>query len=262
MIDMPVGDTYKHIAKNKINYLITNFLGTLDLHSHIRLKPVVKFLKNNMFDNCKVLELGCGDGINAFEIYKLGEKFRYVGFDLDERSINIARHLAEKLGINGKVDFYNIDITDYIFDNFKDKFDVILLIDFIEHIQNPKDALFRIKSLMKEGTLILVSVPTYNYPKVFGKKFHLKIGHLRDGFTLDELTNLFSALNSKLVYHEYNTGLIPSIGCGIYYRAMFKNKYLNLIKSLILYPFSFLDFKFLNSERFSSSLFAVFKFKG
>ncbi len=259
---MAIGDSYKYLSKNRLSYIITAIFGTLDLHTHIRLKPVLNFLrdymKNKFYYN--ILEVGCGSGINAFELSKIKDNFDYVGFDINSESIKIAKNLSKKLGLEGKLKFYCADVTSYDFKNLG-FFDIVLMIDFIEHIENPENILKKLKDRIKGGSIFIVSVPTPNYPKWFGKVFHNSIGHLRDGYTFLELKQLFQGIGYKLVTYRYSTGLIPSIGCAIYYRNIFKNKYLNFVKSLLLYPFKYLDFEFLNSDKFSSSLFAVFQVK-
>lgn len=260
---MPIGSCYKYVTKNRIVYFITSVLGTLDLHTHIRLKPVLKFLKNHMKESMsyKLMEVGCGSGVNAFEIAKISkaDSFDYIGFDLNKGGIDVANKIAKKLNIDNRVKFVCADATKYNFKYEDHSFDIILFIDFLEHVRNPNNILKSLRQKLKNDGVFLVSVPTHRYQRDFGKAFHEKVGHIIDGFTLQDLKNLFKQIEAEIVYHEYNTGLISNYGCALYYRILSKNKYVNLFKVLLLYPFKFLDLH--NDDKFSCTLFAVFKFK-
>ena len=257
---MPIGDSYKHLAKNKIRRFLINTLGTDDLHSHIRLRPVINFLKKYMKQKnvfFKIIEIGCGNGVNAFELAKIkNSKFSYVGFDIDKNCINVANELAEKLNIDHYLKFINVDVSKYEFDNNNNSFDIALLVDFLEHVVDPKAILNNLKQKLKKNGIFIVSVPTRNYSKVFGKKFHHMIGHVTEGFGLYELQEIFRDVGAELLYYKYNTGMISNLGCAVYYRIVTKQKLLRILKIALLYPFSYLDI--INHSKISSTLFAVF----
>lgn len=252
---MTIVDFNKYIYKNRIKRVITS-ICTRDLHSHLRIKPLISFFNEEFKENkTNILEIGCGNGINAFEIYKNNNKIEYVGFDLNLDSINDARKIAKKMGCDGKINFYCEDATKLEF-NLEEKFDVILLIDFLEHIKHPEIFLKNINHLITEKTIIIVSVPTYKYKKIFGTEFHEKIGHVKDGYSIYELFDLFEKIDLKNKYYSYNTGYFSNIGCFFYYRYFPKNQYINFIKIVLLNPFRFLDFY--NSNNVSCTIFAVF----
>jgi SAM-dependent methyltransferase len=270
---MAIGDFYGTIARNRVSKLLCYFLGVPDFHTHLRIKPMLKFLKKYFYATksatINILELGCGSGINGFEISKLamrfGKKLNYVGVDLSEESIKIAREISKKFEGNTelKFSFYNSDANIFLQNYSDNDFDIILLIDFIEHIGSPEITLRLANKKLRADGLFLVSVPTPLYPKVFGRKFHEKIGHLVDGYTINLLDTLFESINCNRLSNEYNTGLIGSFACWVYYNKLgderIRNKYINFISWLVLYPLKFLDI--FNGPGISCSLFAVYKKK-
>lgn len=130
--------------------------------------------------------------------------------------------------------------------------------DVIEHIENRELLLKLACNILKTGGLFVISVPTPLYPKIFGRKFSTKIGHLIDGFYLPQLDDLFIPVNCSRILYKYNTGVFSNIGCWLFYNKLnFNNKYLNILKCLLLYPFRFFDFW--NNSKISCSLFAVYK---
>ncbi len=252
----------KYMGKVKSNYKIFNLirknLGHLDLHTQMRTKPLIKYIitNKNVIKNKNILEIGCGEGNNCFEIFFNSEYNNIIGFDLNETAINSANKIADELGISNRIKFYYSDATKYDYSSIGN-IDLLLLIDFLEHISDPKSFLESIKNILDDKSEIIVSVPTYLYKKVFGEYFHVKVGHVKDGYSLAELNVLFSNIGYKPKLYSYNTGIFGNVGCFLYYRLNFNNKYLNLLKQLVLYPFSFIDF--INNKYISSSLFVVYE---
>lgn len=259
---------YKVSFFKKLNRILHFIFGTLDIHTHIRVKPLLKFMKLNtyIFKNNIILEIGCGQGLNLFETYYMvGDSVEAIGVDIDENSIFLANKIAYDLKLNKNLRFYCVDVCD---DKFIDlisnisvnRVTVLYLIDFIEHINNPDIIFEKIFSRFKNIQYVFVSVPTNLYKKVFGEKFHLKVGHVKDGYTLDEIKYLFSKFGFDIFNYEYNTGLVSNIACSIYYRTLPSNKYLRVLLFILLFPFVKLDL--LNNEKISSSLFVVLKKHG
>jgi SAM-dependent methyltransferase len=265
---MPIGDFYSNISERKVSKILLNCLGTLDLHTHIRLKPVLKFIESYFISSKQstfnILELGCGSGINAFEIgkiiNKLGKSLNYVGVDVSEESIKIGEKIASFFQDDNKLkfSFYCSDAISFLdnLDNYK--FDIILYIDFLEHVENPEEIIKLSIEKLNDNGIFLVSVPTPQYPKIFGEKFHKKVGHLVDGYDVSELDNLFKKFNCDRLIYKYNTGLFANIGCWLYYNVFgdVRNKYAFVIKSIILYLFKFMDV--FNNSVISCSLFAAY----
>jgi len=243
--------------KNKILNIIYKIFGHLDLHTQIRTRPIVKLIdkKKEMFQDKVILEIGCGSGNNCFEIIIANPKI-VIGVDLNEESIQLADNISKELGYTDKINFICDNAENIDFSKIG-KVDILLLIDFLEHIETPSKFLSSIYDILNDDCIILVSVPTYKYKKVFGEKFHNLVGHVKDGYDLNEIRILFNEEKFEVIECSYNTGLFGAIGCFIFYRLMSKNKYLNLLKSLLLYPFSLLDF--INNKYISCSMFLIIK---
>lgn len=267
---MAIGDRYSVTSKTKIVKLVYGVLGTLDLHTHIRLKPIVGFLKrylNNrpLNSRVRILELGCGRGLIAWELCKIIEKdnntdLSYLGVDLSSEAIAMANAIldAMKCDVRGRISFLHDDADGFLRTYKGSMFDIILLVDIIEHVKNPQGMLVLTKKYLKKGGLFLISVPTPLYKRVFGEKFSNKVGHLVDGYTLSCLDKLFNSIGAERKVYKYNTGLFGGVGCWLYYKKLnCANKYLGFLKGLLLYPFRFLDFY--NGDYLSCSLSMVYE---
>ncbi|MBN2094116.1 MAG: methyltransferase domain-containing protein [Candidatus Zambryskibacteria bacterium] len=105
-----------------------------------------------------VLDVGCGDGKVNFELAKLyGNQIKNVGVDLSERAIL----LAKGLNYGNNVEFFCKPISD-----LKGQFDAVLLIEVLEHIpnENINEFVLDIKSKIKKGGILIISVPSKQIP--------------------------------------------------------------------------------------------------
>lgn len=264
---MPIGKSYFMVSNNRAARLFHMAFGTPDLHTHIRLRPIVGFFKKYIHENSgraiEILEPGCGNGVNAFEIEKIfgrsvGE-VHYTGVDIDVNAINTAGNLCRRLGKDNMLTFRCEDAVEFLKNPDTPFADIILLSDIVEHVGKPEELISAAYRRLKNGGLLVVSVPTLLYSRFFGRKFHDRIGHMIDGYTLETLDGLFvRGFKCRRIFYRYNTGLISNAACWLYYNVLdTKNKWLLYIKSIILYPFIFMDFY--NSSRVSCTLFAVYR---
>jgi SAM-dependent methyltransferase len=114
-------------------------------------------------------------------------------------------------------------------------FDQALCIDVIEHIEDDMVALEQLSDVIKPGGHLILSTITREYPKYFGYEFHEKIGHVRQGYTLDELEKLLRTTGFEIINATYHSKLIGKI-IGILY---YKKGYLrgHPLLRLALHPF-------------------------
>jgi len=115
---------------------------------------VIEKVEELEFDS--LLDVGCGDGRFLYEASRVFPGKKLVGVDFSERAINYAQI------INQNSEF----IHGSVYDNtlIRDKFELITLIETLEHIP-PDNVILFIKSmhnLLKDDGLLLVTVPTKN----------------------------------------------------------------------------------------------------
>ena len=99
----------------------------------------------------KVLDIGCRDGTLTQYFAKNNN---VLGVDIDK---NMLKNCERKLGIRTKLVDLNTDWP------FKEKFDVVVAAEIIEHLYYPEIICKRIRSVLKPNGLFIGSVPNaYN----------------------------------------------------------------------------------------------------
>ncbi len=101
----------------------------------------------------RLLDVGCGDGLFLKHIKGLG--FEVWGIDVDRKSVETAK---EKRGIER---VYNMTLEDFskLANERGIRFDYITMFEVLEHVVKPAEFLGVIKSILKEGGLVVGSVP-------------------------------------------------------------------------------------------------------
>ena len=145
------------------------WLGTY--YRHLLLKKL-----NFDLEGEKALEIGCHDG---FIISNIKARTK-VGIDL------------KPINKYPNVDYIKSDFIDYNFD--KRKFDIILSIEVMEHIEDADKFLWKLSNLISKKGKALLSVPSKNikvFPSIFQSYIDKRWGHYyRRGFGVDELKSL------------------------------------------------------------------------
>ncbi len=255
---MPIGSYTYHLTCNPIKRVFRFTCGTLDLHSHLRLRPMLDYVTHlstlRESGPIRVLELGCGCGINLFELAGRFPHLEGLGYDLNHDAIAAATTVAARL-FPQRLNFHEADACCA---NPGGKFDIVLLIDFLEHVSDPKGLMQRVSEYIRVGGTVLVSVPTPRYPRVFGQEFHKAVGHLVDGYDLTTL-NALAPTNLKLLQYRYNTGFVTWAPCALFYRVLRRlpNSPSGSLLRLCTLPFAAFDF--LNGPHHSCSLFAAYQ---
>jgi len=131
---------------------------------------IAQYFPKDFFKNKKVLEIGCGFGGNIIHLTQ-NYNCDAIGLDLDSDAIEIAQEIAQENGID-KNKFLNCaaeNVTTYV----KDKFDLIISMQVLEHVQDVQKSIEEMLSLLNKGGYIFIHVP--NYDSKFETHYRLKM---------------------------------------------------------------------------------------
>ena len=115
---------------------------------------IIKIFKNKdkkkSLKKIKILDIGCGGGLLCEPLTKLGAKV--VGIDASEKNIKIAKIHAKKSGL--KIDYYCASPENFI---SHQKFDVILNMEIVEHVQDVNLFLKESSKFLKKNGIMFVA---------------------------------------------------------------------------------------------------------
>ena len=123
----------------RISYIKDNIINTFKLKKNE--KPLNKI---------KILDIGCGGGLLSEPMSRLGADV--VGIDASEKNINVAKLHAKKNNLNIK--YVCSSPENY---QINEKFDVILNMEIIEHVDNVNQFLKSCSNLLKKNGMMFVA---------------------------------------------------------------------------------------------------------
>ena len=123
----------------RISYIKNNIINTFDLKNQI--KPL---------DKVKILDVGCGGGLLSEPMSRLGADV--TGIDASEKNIQVAKLHAKKSNLNIK--YLCSSPENFITDT---KFDVILNMEIVEHVEDVDFFLKSCSKLLKKGGIMFVA---------------------------------------------------------------------------------------------------------
>ena len=105
------------------------------------------FLKTNIENGDKVLDIGCGGGQTSFEASKLvGDNGYVLGADISDLLLSVAKSKFSKVN---NLEFKNCDVQNY---SFKEKsFNKVISRFGVMFFENPVDAFCNINNSIKDG---------------------------------------------------------------------------------------------------------------
>ena len=118
----------------------------------LRISYILRQLNRKKLNGLKILDVGCGGGLITESLCRLGADV--TGIDFVQNNIRIAKEHS-KLN-NLKIKYVCEDVETL---NNNDKFDVMIMFEVLEHIDDWKNFLNKIKkNLKKNGTIILSTI--------------------------------------------------------------------------------------------------------
>lgn len=223
-----------------------------------------RWLKKNLQPgHLRTLDAGCGSG--AFTMYaaKIGNEA--IGISFNERNNRIAAERAKILGISN-VNFIQGDLRRMNeMPESLGRFDQIICFETIEHILDDEKLIKDFSSLLNPGGKLLLTAPYKYYNPLYGDdKTNLSTyedgGHVRWGYTHQEMVDLLKKFDFEIKVTEYITGYLSQqlinllrILCKINSRLAW----------LIIFPFRLLSFldplldKFIKYPHFTIGVVAV-----
>ena len=118
-------------------------------------------INNRNIKNLRILDVGCGGGIICEPLARLGAKV--TGIDFAPNNIKAAKIHSKKNKL--KINYIYKDIEK---SKLEEKFDIILMFEVLEHLDNWKKTIKKIKkNLNKDGIVIISTINRNLISKLF-----------------------------------------------------------------------------------------------
>ncbi len=127
--------------------------SALHAYNFVRIKYIKEVLKKNEkknLGNLKILDIGCGGGILTEPLARLGA--RVTGVDENENAIRVAIDHAKKSKL--KIQYKRMSFDKI---NFDEKFDIILCMEVLEHLNNIDMLINKVKELLNPKGIFIGS---------------------------------------------------------------------------------------------------------
>ena len=123
----------------RISYIKENIIETFKLEN-----------KKNPLKNIKILDVGCGGGLLSEPMCRLGATV--TGIDASDKNINVAKIHSQK--DNLKINYFCSSPEKF---KINDKFDVILNMEIVEHVEDVNLFLRSCNKLLKKNGIMFVA---------------------------------------------------------------------------------------------------------
>jgi SAM-dependent methyltransferase len=150
-------------------------------------------------DGKRCLDIGADNGVLSLLFRRLGGS--WASADLDAGSVEAIRSIVEK----------DVHLIHGQRTPFADgEFDIVAIVDFLEHVQTDREFVGECARIMKPGGRLIVNVPRVRRWSLLGplkRKLGLtdeEHGHVREGYTLDGLRELLAPHFEVTRAHTYN----------------------------------------------------------
>lgn len=126
----------------------------------LRIEYIISIAKKHLKTEIKdlnILDVGCGGGILSIPLARLGANV--TGIDAGAENIKEAESKAQE-NQSLKVNFENILLEE--FTNEMKKFDIVICLEVLEHIENPGEFIKLLSTSTKEGGVLIMSTINRN----------------------------------------------------------------------------------------------------
>ena len=132
----------------------------------LRIKYIKDTLNKSKLNKTKILDIGCGGGLISEGMSKLGADV--TGIDFVKENIKVAKLHAKKNNL--KINFL---VKDFEKEKITSKFDVIIIFEVLEHLNDWEAFLKKIQMNLKKNGVLIISTINKN---LFSKFLTIDIG--------------------------------------------------------------------------------------
>ncbi len=158
----------------------------------------------------RVLDAGSGFGQYTYYMARLSKNWEITGIDVKQDEVEGCRRFFARRGMTPRVGFRVEDLTAL---GEKEKYDLILCVDVMEHIEEDARVFENFCRALRNGGGLLISTPSDRG----GSDVHDQGGesfigeHVRDGYNMEEIRNKLHRAGFRKTGARYSYGPAGSV---------------------------------------------------
>jgi len=234
---------YKRKAKIKQGNLIIflqkiyiSIFGVPEIGFQLRSLYFLKIVEGKLIKkNIKsILDAGSGIGVYSFWLAKKFPHSKVLGGEIDIDKIIFTKKFAKIINADN-VEFEYYDITNPT--KNRNKYDLIINIDVLEHVDNYKKVLKNFYELLTPRGYLYLHTPQPDQKRIFKnlKEWHHE-DHVHEGFTPQELKRELNKLGFKIIDIKQTFGFFGKLAWELNHLTLLKG----FIVAGVFYPFLYL----------------------
>jgi SAM-dependent methyltransferase len=180
-------------------------LNLLLLRSWYIKKELKKWVKNAPA-SVSILDAGSGFGQYVWQLSRLSENMQITGFDIKQEQIEDCNKFFSKIKLSDRIIFKQADITQI---DDRDQYNLVILIDVLEHIEDDEKVLQNIWKSLKNDSILIISTPSDSVDMDHDSEHKGFIDeHVRDGYNKQDLEEKliragFNNIELRYTYGKY-----------------------------------------------------------
>ncbi len=201
----PVKDRFAEIIKGS-RPLRRLFYALLDLF-FLRSWHIRRLLKSyggkaDTGNTWKLLDAGSGFGQYDRFILSQFNNVEVHSVDVKESYLEQNRHFFEKEIRQGKIQFYKADLIEHAFD---ERFDCIICIDVLEHIEEDVKVMKNLSNVLRPGGVFIMHSPSNYSEEDAGDEDSFVGEHARAGYSKEEISEKLqqAGMSVEKVHYTY-----------------------------------------------------------
>ena len=202
----------------------------------IRFMHFMRLVKGKIDSAMEILDGGSGNGNYAFYLCKLFPRAKITGIDLSQEKIDNASDIADLLNLKN-ISFSQKSLTKV---KEKDKYDLVVCIDVLEHIENDFLAIRNMSNSLKPGGNLILHVPkdrklVLRHFRRF-KDFRIE-DHVREEYRIEEILDKVKRVGLRVKSLSHTQGWLGSLAWEIDQLLIMNLRKLRYIAFPFLYLF-------------------------
>jgi len=190
----------------KVFYFALGVLFLRSWHFHRALKKAGQ----NLPQDASVLDAGSGMGQHSWWMARRFRNWKIKGIDIISEQIKDCNEFFRKSGMENRVNFEEADLVNYC---DKNRYDLIVSVDVIEHIENDNQVFRNFYNSLKKGGLLILTTPSdkggSGITSTRDSSFIQE--HVRNGYSIEEITGKLDSVGFKNVRTAYTYGKAGNI---------------------------------------------------